>query len=106
MVIVWCPPAASFLTVSGVAATRVSPGRVSAGMPMCMGVLLVPAVRDQPPIIQQRVYDCVFSPGGAMTVKVRRVVTGHDGKGRALVKIDEIAKNVISNRPGASSCVV
>jgi hypothetical protein len=41
-----------------------------------------------------------------MTVKVRRVVTGHDGKGRALVKIDEIAKNVISNRPGASSCVV
>ncbi len=41
-----------------------------------------------------------------MTVKVRRVVTGHDAKGRALVKIDEIAKNVISSRPGASSCVV
>ena len=41
-----------------------------------------------------------------MTVKLRRVVTGHDGKGRALVKIDEVAKNVISSRPGASSCVV
>jgi quercetin dioxygenase-like cupin family protein len=41
-----------------------------------------------------------------MTVKVRRVVTGHDGGGRAVVKIDEVAKNVVSNRPGASSCVV
>jgi quercetin dioxygenase-like cupin family protein len=40
-----------------------------------------------------------------MTVKVRRVVTGHDKNGHALVKIDEIAKNVISSRPGASSCV-
>ena len=41
-----------------------------------------------------------------MTVKIRRVVTGHDANGRALVKIDEVAKNVISSRPGASSCVV
>ena len=41
-----------------------------------------------------------------MTVKVRRVVTGHDAKGRAVVKIDEIAKNVISNRPGASAAVI
>ena len=41
-----------------------------------------------------------------MTVKVRRVITGHDERGRAVVKIDEIAKNVISGRPGASSCVV
>src|SRR5882672_623490 len=31
-----CLAAASFLTVSGVAATRVSPGRVSAGTPICM----------------------------------------------------------------------
>src|SRR5688572_33263568 len=30
----WRPPAVSFFTVSGVAATRVSPGLVSAGMPM------------------------------------------------------------------------
>jgi quercetin dioxygenase-like cupin family protein len=41
-----------------------------------------------------------------MTVKIRRVVTGHDANGRALVQIDEVAKNVISSRPGASSCVV
>ena len=41
-----------------------------------------------------------------MTVKVRRVVTGHDAGGRAVVKIDEVAKNVVSNRPGASSCVI
>src|SRR6266540_3710954 len=30
------PPWTSLATVSGVAATRVSPGRISAGMPMCM----------------------------------------------------------------------
>jgi mannose-6-phosphate isomerase-like protein (cupin superfamily) len=41
-----------------------------------------------------------------MTVKVRRVITSHDERGNAVVKIDEIAKNVISGRPGASSCVV
>jgi quercetin dioxygenase-like cupin family protein len=41
-----------------------------------------------------------------MAVRARRVVTGHDSKGRAVVKIDEVSNNVISNRPGASSCVV
>jgi hypothetical protein len=41
-----------------------------------------------------------------MSLQVRRVVTGHDAKGQAIVEVDEIAKNVISNRPGASSCVV
>jgi quercetin dioxygenase-like cupin family protein len=41
-----------------------------------------------------------------MSLQIRRVVTGHDGNGHAMVKIDEIASNVISNRPGASSCVV
>src|SRR3712207_4027809 len=41
-----------------------------------------------------------------MSLNIRRVVTGHDRDGRAVVKIDEIAKNVISNRPGAASCVV
>jgi hypothetical protein len=30
----WRPPAVNFFTVSAVAATRVSPGLVSAGMPM------------------------------------------------------------------------
>ena len=41
-----------------------------------------------------------------MDLKIRRVVTGHDAKGHAKVEVDEIAKNVISNRPGAESCVV
>ena len=41
-----------------------------------------------------------------MSLQIRRVVTGHDAKGRAKVEVDEIAKNVISNRPGASSCVI
>jgi quercetin dioxygenase-like cupin family protein len=41
-----------------------------------------------------------------MSLQIRRVVTGHSADGRATVKVDEIAKNVISNRPGASSCVV
>jgi quercetin dioxygenase-like cupin family protein len=41
-----------------------------------------------------------------MSFTIRRVVTGHEPSGRAVVKIDEPVKNVISNRPGASSCVV
>jgi quercetin dioxygenase-like cupin family protein len=41
-----------------------------------------------------------------MSLQIRRVVTGHTPDGRAKVEIDEIARNVISNRPGASSCVV
>ena len=41
-----------------------------------------------------------------MSLQIRRVVTGHNAKGQAIVEIDEIAKNVISSRPGASSCVV
>ena len=41
-----------------------------------------------------------------MSLKIRRVVTGHSENGRAKVEVDEIATNVISNRPGASSCVV
>lgn len=41
-----------------------------------------------------------------MALQIRRVVTGHNVTGRAVVKIDEIAKNLISARPGATSCVV
>ena len=41
-----------------------------------------------------------------MAQQFRRVVTGHDPTGRAIVKIDEIAKNLVSSRPGATSCVV
>jgi quercetin dioxygenase-like cupin family protein len=40
-----------------------------------------------------------------MTLEVRRIVTGHDGAGRAVVKIDEIATNIVSKRPGSSSIV-
>jgi len=41
-----------------------------------------------------------------MALQFRRVVTGHDATGRAVVKIDEIAKNLVSSRSGATACVV
>ena len=41
-----------------------------------------------------------------MTLQVRRVVTGHNSGGRAIVTIDEMAKNVQSTRPGASASVI
>ena len=41
-----------------------------------------------------------------MPLQLRRVVTGHDANGRAVVKIDEISKNLISARPGSTACVV
>src|SRR5262245_40011601 len=44
--------------------------------------------------------------GVTMTLQIRRVVTGHDQNGRAIVSIDEMCKNVISRRPSHSSCVV
>jgi quercetin dioxygenase-like cupin family protein len=39
-----------------------------------------------------------------MALRVRRVITGHDGKGKAVVKIDEVAKHVFTGRPGATAC--
>ncbi|WP_229266659.1 cupin domain-containing protein [Leptospira sp. severe_002] len=41
-----------------------------------------------------------------MSIKMRRVVTGHDKDGKAVVKIDEMLKNVGSRRPGQSSAVI
>jgi mannose-6-phosphate isomerase-like protein (cupin superfamily) len=41
-----------------------------------------------------------------MTLKLRRVVTGHDKNGKAIVHIDEIAKNVLTSRPGQAGVVV
>ena len=41
-----------------------------------------------------------------MSLQVRRVVTGHDAVGRAVVKIDEIAQNISSRRAGVSSTVI
>lgn len=41
-----------------------------------------------------------------MTLEVRRVVTGHDENGKAVVKIDEISKNVVTRRPNQWSTVI
>ena len=41
-----------------------------------------------------------------MALAVRRVVTGHDPEGRAIVRIDEVSQNLRSARPGAQACVV
>jgi quercetin dioxygenase-like cupin family protein len=38
--------------------------------------------------------------------QIRRVVTGHDANGKAVVLYDEIGKEVSVGRPGATSCVV
>jgi len=38
-----------------------------------------------------------------MTLRVRRVVTGHDASGHAVVKIDEISQNTFSLRSGATA---
>src|SRR5713101_1521869 len=39
-----------------------------------------------------------------MALQVRRVITGHDANGRAIVTIDEASKNLSSGRPGATAC--
>ncbi len=41
-----------------------------------------------------------------MALQLRRVVTGHDANGRAVVKIDEVSKNIISSRPRQTACVM
>ena len=41
-----------------------------------------------------------------MSLTVRRVVTGHDENGRAIVSIDEMSKNVVQTRPGAHAAVI
>ena len=35
-------------------------------------------------------------------MKIRRVVTGHDKNGKAVVAIDEVSRDVVSFRPGAT----
>ena len=39
-------------------------------------------------------------------MQLRRVVTGHDPNGQAVVQIDEMCTNILSRRPLHSSCVV
>ena len=41
-----------------------------------------------------------------MSLTVRRVVTGHDENGRAIVSIDESVKNVTQTRAGAEAAVI
>jgi mannose-6-phosphate isomerase-like protein (cupin superfamily) len=41
-----------------------------------------------------------------MPISIRRVVTGHDADGKSVVSIDDLARNVISTRPGQSSTVI
>jgi quercetin dioxygenase-like cupin family protein len=41
-----------------------------------------------------------------MALHIRRVVTGHDHQGRAIVRVDEICRNLISRRPRHQSCVI
>jgi quercetin dioxygenase-like cupin family protein len=41
-----------------------------------------------------------------MSLNIRRVVTGHDPNGKAVVTIDEISKNAISRRANHESCVI
>ena len=41
-----------------------------------------------------------------MALSVRRVITGHDSKGKAIVKLDEVAKHLVVGRPGATVCNV
>jgi quercetin dioxygenase-like cupin family protein len=41
-----------------------------------------------------------------MTIQIRRVVTGHDNHGHAIIEIDEIATNIVSRREGHSSTVI
>jgi len=39
-----------------------------------------------------------------MALRVRRVITGHDLQGHAVVTIDEVAKHLVTGRPGATAC--
>jgi quercetin dioxygenase-like cupin family protein len=41
-----------------------------------------------------------------MSLSVRRVVTGHDKSGRAIVSIDETVQNVAQLRPGAEAAAI
>ena len=41
-----------------------------------------------------------------MSLNIRRVVTGHDATGKAVVTIDQVSKNAISRRPNHASCVI
>ncbi len=41
-----------------------------------------------------------------MNFPMRRVVTGHDAQGSAIVQFDDVSNNFVSKRPGHNSFVV
>ena len=41
-----------------------------------------------------------------MTVNVRRIVTGHDSNGKAIISIDDVASNISRRAPGISSALI
>jgi quercetin dioxygenase-like cupin family protein len=41
-----------------------------------------------------------------MTLRVRRVVTGHNAEGKAVVAFDDVSRNVSSRRSGQSGCLL
>jgi quercetin dioxygenase-like cupin family protein len=41
-----------------------------------------------------------------MALRMRRVITGHDANGKAIVAIDEVATHLFTGRPGATGCNV
>jgi hypothetical protein len=48
----------------------------------------------------------IIEGGRPMSLNIRRVVTGHDKNGRAIVSIDESVKNAAQTRPGAEAAVI
>src|SRR5215470_8098452 len=72
----------------------------------------VPRAASLPGLFDSPMHGCqgprasLASRGATMALQIRRVVTGHDQNGRAIVSIDEICTNVMSRRPAHSSCVV
>jgi quercetin dioxygenase-like cupin family protein len=48
----------------------------------------------------------IIEGGRPMSLTIRRVVTGHDKNGRAIVSIDESVKNAAQTRPGAEAAVI
>jgi len=47
-----------------------------------------------------------FANRERMSLRVRRVVTGHDGNGRARVVSDDVMTNILIKRPGYESSVI
>src|SRR5262249_42022331 len=86
-----------------ISSDRVAPGaRPTPATPLAARILKIPRIweaRYHPP--RGRMI-CPTRRRG-MALNVRRVITGHDANGRAMVKIDEVCKHAASGRPGATA---